>query len=111
VTTQNSREKGRPVGCPALPDLSAMSEREIEQRRVTVSRLRELTEKAENGDKKAVSEIREILEQSPDLAWRFTDVGKVVERRLLEKITREENLASKEMIGFLTRVDERGSCR
>jgi len=45
-----------------------MSKKELEQRRDTVSRLKELTEKAQNGDKKAVSGIREILERSPDLA-------------------------------------------
>jgi len=77
-----------------------MSKSEPEQRRETVSRLEELAKKAEKGDRKAVPEIREILEQSPDLAWRFTDVGRVAEWSLIEKITKEKDLASKEMISF-----------
>ena len=100
MTAHNSSEKSRPVGCPAPPDRASMSKKELEQRRDTVSRLKELTEKAQNGDKKAVSGIREILERSPDLAWRFTDVGMVAEWSLIERITKEKDLASKEMMSF-----------
>jgi hypothetical protein len=90
----------RPVGCPPGPDISAMTKEELKIRRDTVERLRELTKKAEQGDKGAVPEIREILEQSPDLAWRFTDVGRVAEWSLIQKITKEKDLSSKELIRF-----------
>jgi hypothetical protein len=90
----------RPVGCPPDPDLSDMTKEERATRRDTIGRLKELTKKAQKGDGKAVPEIWEILEQSPDLAWRFTDVGRVAEWGLIEKITKEKDLGSKEMISF-----------
>ena len=90
----------RPVGCPPDLDLSAMTKEERATRRDTVGRLKELTKKAQKGDRKAVPEIREILENSPDLAWRFTDVGRVAEWSLIEKITKEKDLASKVTISF-----------
>jgi len=90
----------RPVGCPPDPDLSAMTKEELDTRRETVERLRGLVKKAEKGDKKAVPEIREILQQNPDLAWRFTNVGRVAEWSLIEKVTKEKDLASKDMMSF-----------
>jgi hypothetical protein len=56
----------RPVGCPPDPNLCAMMKEELDQRRDTVGRLRELMKKAEKGDKKVLPEIREILEESPN---------------------------------------------
>src|SRR5687768_18291269 len=35
--------------------------------------------KAEKGDKDAVPEIRQILDEHPDLAWQFVDVAQVAE--------------------------------
>ena len=92
--------KDRSVGCPPDPDLSAMTQEERATRRDTVARLKELVNKAQKGDKKAVPAIRQILQQSPDLAWRFTNVGRVAEWSLIEKITKEKDLASKQMMGF-----------
>ena len=53
--------KYRQVGY-SPPDLTAMGKEEIDKRRETVARLRELTKKAEKGNKKAVPAIREILQ-------------------------------------------------
>ena len=90
----------RSVGCPPDPDLSAMTKEERATRRETMARLKELVNKAQKGDKKAVPEIRQILQQSPDLAWCFTNVGMVAEWALIERITKEKDLASKEMMSF-----------
>lgn len=80
------------------PDLAAMSKEEIEERRETVARLQDLTKKAEKGNKKAVPAIRKILDESPDLAWRLADLGRIAERLLMQKMTREKDLASKEIM-------------
>jgi hypothetical protein len=71
----------RSVGCPPDPNLSAMTQEERATRRDTVARLKELVNKAQKGDKKAVPKIRQILQQSPDLAWHYTNVGRVAEWR------------------------------
>src|SRR5215217_7872922 len=63
----------RPVGSSPQPDLSAMTKEDLDTRRDTVERLRDLFKKAEKGNEKAVPEIRKILRESPDLAWRFLD--------------------------------------
>ena len=54
--------------------------------------------KAEKGDKDAVPEIRQILDEHPDLAWQFVDVAQVAEDTLIEKMTGEEDLAVKEIM-------------
>lgn len=88
----------RPVGCPPAPDLSAMTNDEVEARRATVGRLRELVKKAEKGTKKAVPEIREILRDSPDLAWRLMDLGRLAEWHFIERMSTDKDLASREML-------------
>ncbi len=90
--------RGRPVGCPAPPDLATMTKEQLEERRQTVTRLRDLTSRAEKGDGEAVPAIREILDTSPDLAWLLVNIAKVAEHALLEKITREEDLGSREIM-------------
>ena len=80
------------------PDLSAMSEGELQGRRETVAKLWDLVGKADKGDEKAVSAIREILDKNPDLAWRLRNIGKMAERFLVSKMTREEDAAAKEMM-------------
>ncbi len=69
----------RSVGCPPDPDLSAMTKEELETRRGTVGRLRDLVKKAETGDKKPLPDIRTILRESLELAWRIMNYGKVAE--------------------------------
>jgi hypothetical protein len=96
---RKSLKAARPVGHPGAPDRTAMSECELEERRATVARLRDLTEKAQNGDEEAALDIREILDGSPDLAWRFIKgPGKMAESALIDEITRDKDLASKELL-------------
>jgi hypothetical protein len=65
---RKSLKAARPVGHPRPPDLATMSEDEIEERRATVAKLWDLSDRAQDGDEKAVLEIRKVLEGSPDLA-------------------------------------------
>ena len=88
----------RPVGSPPDPDLSAMTKEELEQRRNTVGRLRELMKKAEKGDKKVLPEIREILEQSPELPWRFANLAGLAERFFIDRLSKDKDLATKEVM-------------
>lgn len=89
----------RPVGHPGNLDLAAVSEGEVEERRATVEKLRDLTGKAQDGDEEAALEIRNILDESPDLAWRFIKgPGKMAEEALIDVCTRDKDLASKELL-------------
>jgi hypothetical protein len=73
-----------------------MSQEEREGRRETVARLRDLVERADKGEEETVPAIRKILDENPDLAWRLRNIGKLAERLLLSKISRDEDLAAKE---------------
>jgi hypothetical protein len=76
-----------------------MSEREIEERRATVAKLCDLSDKAQDGDEKAVLEIRKVLDGSPDLAWLFIKgPAKMAESALIDEMTKEGDLASKEFL-------------
>jgi hypothetical protein len=76
-----------------------MGKGELEERRATIARLRELTEKAQDGDEEAALDMREILDGSPDLAWRLIKgPGKLAESAMLDQFTRDEDLASKEFL-------------
>jgi hypothetical protein len=89
----------QPVGHPGSPDLMAMSERELEERRATVAELRDLSDRAQQGDEKAVLEIQKILDGSPDLAWLFIKgPAKLAEAALIDEIIRDGDLASKEFL-------------
>ena len=90
--------EGRPVGCPPDPDLSAMTKEELDQRRDTVGRLRELMKKAEKGDKKVLPEIREILEESSELPWRFANLAGLAERFFIDRLSKDKDLATKEVM-------------
>jgi hypothetical protein len=79
----------RPLGCPPAPDPSAVTKEELERRRETIDRLRELARKAEKGTKKALPEIREILQGRPELAWRFMEFARLAESRFVEAMTKE----------------------
>jgi hypothetical protein len=80
------------------PDLSALSVGELQVRKETVARLRDLVGRADKGDEKAVPAIREILDGSPDLAWRMRNIGKLAERLLVGEMTAEGDAAAKEMM-------------
>ncbi len=88
----------RPVGCPPGPDLSAMTKEELKARRDTLARLQDLTKKAETGDKTAVPELRDMLQESPEIAWRFVDYAKVAEWHFIERMTKDKDFASKEVL-------------
>jgi hypothetical protein len=89
----------RPVGHPGPPDMATMSKDEAEERRATVAKLGELTKRAQDGDEEAALDIRRILDGSPDLAWRFIKgPGKMAESALLDEITKDTDLASKELL-------------
>jgi hypothetical protein len=45
-----------------------------------------------------VPEIRQILNEHPSLAWDFVDLGKVAEDALIEDMTREQDLATRELM-------------
>ncbi len=96
---RKSLKAARPVGNPGPPDLAAMSKDELEERRATVAKLADLTERAQGGDEQAALDIRKILDGSPDLAWRFIKgPGKMAESALIDEITRDKDLASKELL-------------
>jgi hypothetical protein len=96
---RKSLEAARPIGHPGPPDLATMSEAELEERRATVAKLRDLADRAQDGDETAVLEIRKILDGSPDLAWRFIKgPAKMAESALIDEITKDEDLASKEFL-------------
>jgi hypothetical protein len=80
------------------PDPKLMNKAEIEQRRDTLTRLRDLLKQTEKGDEKAVPAIREILDETPDLAWGLRNIGKMAERLLIKEMTREEDLLGKQMM-------------
>ncbi len=80
--------KDRPVGCPEPPDLAAMSKEEQNERREIVSRLDELTKRAEEGKEGAMPALREILEENPDLAWRLANFARAAENIVLKELTR-----------------------
>ena len=90
---RKSLEAARPVGHPGPPDLKAMSKGEVEERRATVAKLRDLTDKAQDGDEEAALDIRKILDGSPDLAWRFIKgPGNLAESAMIDEVTRDESL-------------------
>ena len=98
MSPKNNLDKRRPAGDSPAPDVSAIGQAAMEEPGRTVEELRGLLGKAEKGDKDAVPEIRQILDEHPDLAWRFVEVAQVAEDTLIEKMTGEEDLAVKEIM-------------
>jgi hypothetical protein len=75
-----------------------MGKEELEERKATMKRLKELSEKAEAGDAEAVPEIRQILTHSPDLIFKFVNLAGQTEEKLLDHLTDEGDLASREFM-------------
>lgn len=75
-----------------------MTKEEKEERKGAIERLRDLTKRAEDGEREAVPELRKVLRECPDLAFRFVDIAGNVEDALLDHMTKEDDLASKEFI-------------
>lgn len=88
----------RAVGRPPELDFSTMTKEQLETRRDISTKLRELTKKAEVGDKKARTGIRDILQEHPDLAWKYMDYGKLAEWHMVERMTKDKDFASKEVL-------------
>jgi hypothetical protein len=76
-----------------------MTDDERQAYRETVGRLRELVEEAEKGTKEAVPEIRQILDDHPHLCWKIMDLSRLSEGLFVQKMSRDEDLASKEAMG------------
>lgn len=98
MSPKNNLDKRQPMGCSPAPNMSAISQAAMEESGRTLEKLRGLLGKAEKGDEDAVPEIRQILDERPDLAWQFVDVAQVAEEALIEKMTGEEDLAVKEIM-------------
>jgi hypothetical protein len=98
VSRKNSLDKRQPAGDSAAPDMSTISQGEMEESEKTVEKLQDLLRLAEKGEEDAVPEIRQILNEHPDLAWRFVDVAHIAEDALIEEMTEEGDLATKELI-------------
>jgi hypothetical protein len=99
VSPNNSLDKRRPMeGSPAPDNTSTMSKGELEASEKTVEKLHDLLRLAEKGEEDAVPEIRQILDEHPDLALRFVDVSHIAEDALIEAMTKEGDLAAKELV-------------
>jgi hypothetical protein len=98
VSPENSLDKRRPAGDSPAPDMSTINKGELEESAKTVEKLRKLLRLAEKGKEAAVPEIRQILSEHPDLAWRFVDVAQFAEDTLIEKMTKQGDLATREII-------------
>jgi hypothetical protein len=100
VSPRNKLDKWQPAGDSPAPDnMSAISKGELEEEsEKTVEKLNDLLRLAEKGQEDAVPEIRQILNEHPSLALRFVDVAHIAEDALIEEMTKEGDLAAKELI-------------
>ena len=100
MSPRNKLDKWRPMeGSPAPDNMSAISKGELEEEsEKTVEKLHDLLRHAEKGQEDAVPEIRQILNEHPSLALRFVDVAHIAEDALIEEMTKEGDLAAKELI-------------
>jgi hypothetical protein len=77
--------------------MSAISRGELEESEKAVEKLRDLLRLAEKGQEDAMPKIRQILSEHPDLAWQFVHLGHMGEDILIGRMTREGDLATKEL--------------
>ena len=91
-------DRRQPAGASPATDRATISKREPEEPGKAVAKLRDLLGKAHNGDEDAVPKIRQILSEHPDLARQFADVARIAEDALIEVMTKEDDLAAKELI-------------
>jgi hypothetical protein len=100
VSPNNNLDKWQLAGASPAPDMSPISKGELEESEKIVERLQDLLRKAEKGEEDAVPEIRKILREHPGLAWRFVDVVHIAEDALIEVMTEEGDLATKEIMRY-----------
>jgi hypothetical protein len=100
VNPNNSLDKWQPVGdVPAPDNMSTMSKGEQQEESGKIlEKLGDLLRLAERGQEDAVPEIRQILNEHPGMAWRYVDVSHIAEDALIEEMTEEEDLATKELV-------------
>jgi len=85
---RNIDRKNLRVGHPAPPDPTTMSEEELDERRKAIERLKTLTKRVEEGEEGAMPALRELLDESPDLAWRLADFARAAENVLIGELTK-----------------------
>jgi hypothetical protein len=96
VSPKNSfDDKRQPAGVSPAPAMATMSKGDPGK---AVEKLRDLLGKAHKGEEDAVPKIRQILSEHPDLARQFADVARIAEDALIEVMTKEQDLAAKELI-------------
>jgi hypothetical protein len=102
VSPKNNLDKWQPAGDSPAPDnMSTISKGKLEEEsEKTVEKLHDLLRLAEQGQEDAVPEIRQILNEHPGLAWRYVDVAHIAEDALIEAMTKEGDLAAKELIRY-----------
>jgi hypothetical protein len=98
VSAKNSVDKWQPAEGSSGPHLSNTDKNEMEVSGKTIEKLQDLLRLAEKGEENAVPEIRQILNEHPNLAWDFVDLAKVAEDALIEDMTREQDLATRELM-------------
>ena len=98
MNPENSLDKWQPAGGSPAPGPTAISKEAMEESGKIVERLGDLLGLAEKGDENAVPNIRRILSEHPDLAWHFVDVAQAAEDTLIEEMTREGDLATREVM-------------
>ena len=98
VSPKNNVDKWQPVEGSPSPHLANSSKKEMEVPGKTVEKLQDLLRLAEKGEEDTVPEIRRILNEHSDLTWDFLDLAKVAEDVLIENMTREQDLATRELM-------------
>ena len=98
MSPKNNLDKWRPMEGSPAPELVTTSKEEISASENTVEKLHDLLRLAEKGEEDAVPEIRQILNEHPDLALRFVNVAQIAEDALIEGMIKEGDLAAKELI-------------
>jgi hypothetical protein len=97
VSPKNNLDTRQPAGDSPAADMSAISRGELEESEKAVEKLRDLLRLAKKDQEDAMPKIRQILSEHPDLAWRFVHLGHMGEDILIERMTREGDLATKEL--------------
>ena len=98
MSPKNIINKSRLVGDSSAPDRSTISQAGLEESGKAVEKLRDLLGKAQKGEEDALPKLRQILSEHPDLARQFADVARIAEDALIEVMTKEDDLAAKELI-------------
>jgi len=97
VNPNDNLDTHQPAGDPPAADMSAISRGELEESEKAVEKLRDLLSLAKKDQENAMPKIRQILSEHPDLAWRFVHLAHMAEDILIGKVTREGDLATKEL--------------